>query len=163
MEAVGTCRERGSSILPKPVPWRCLNSWSTSPGRSLPQDIRIATLEIPDGLHPEILPPELLPKNWRSYPPPIKLAKLGNDWARSNRSLVLRVPVGRGRSGIQPADQSLSPGYGSGDNDSGGRSEVRQPDSSGTESSLKNHTLSVRQNPRCQWVRLNPFGKWIYF
>lgn len=59
---------------------------------NLPQDIRIAALKIPEEVDPEILPTDLLPKNWRNYPAPEKLAKLGTDWARSNRSLVLRVP-----------------------------------------------------------------------
>lgn len=33
-----------------------------------------------------------LPSNWRSYPAPTKLARLGNLWLREKRSAVLRVP-----------------------------------------------------------------------
>jgi len=33
-----------------------------------------------------------LPANWRRYPAPAALGKLGTDWALANASLVLRVP-----------------------------------------------------------------------
>jgi RES domain-containing protein len=59
---------------------------------NLPKDSYIATLTIPEAQVPEILSPNQLPKNWRGYPAPENLAHLGVDWARSNRSLTLRVP-----------------------------------------------------------------------
>lgn len=40
----------------------------------------------------EIVKPESLTANWRSYPAPVQLARLGNRWLRENRSAVLRVP-----------------------------------------------------------------------
>jgi RES domain-containing protein len=40
----------------------------------------------------ETLQPEDLPTNWRSYPAPARLARLGNTWLRERRSAVLRVP-----------------------------------------------------------------------
>jgi RES domain-containing protein len=58
----------------------------------LPSDIHIAGLQLPDQPEPEILPPDRLPKNWRNHPAPDKLARLGTEWARSNRGLLLRVP-----------------------------------------------------------------------
>jgi len=33
-----------------------------------------------------------LPKNWRSHPPPERLADLGTEWLRSGRPPVLLVP-----------------------------------------------------------------------
>ena len=33
-----------------------------------------------------------LPPNWREYPAPPELQKIGDDWVRSGRSAVLRVP-----------------------------------------------------------------------
>ena len=33
-----------------------------------------------------------LPKNWRSYPAPHELRKIGDDWILSGKSAVLRVP-----------------------------------------------------------------------
>jgi RES domain-containing protein len=39
-----------------------------------------------------ILPPEQLPRNWRAMRAPVSTRKLGDDWTRSNDSLVLRVP-----------------------------------------------------------------------
>lgn len=40
----------------------------------------------------ETIRSEDLPRNWRSYPAPAKLARLGNAWLREQRSAVLRVP-----------------------------------------------------------------------
>lgn len=58
----------------------------------IPADLKISTLQLPDGLSPETLSPKYLPKGWQSYPPPQKLAHLGVEWVRSERSLLLRVP-----------------------------------------------------------------------
>ncbi len=33
-----------------------------------------------------------LPKDWRRYPPPPELQRIGDEWARSGSSLVLKVP-----------------------------------------------------------------------
>ncbi len=57
-----------------------------------PGDLSMATLEVPDGIAPKELDPSSLPKNWRGSPAPIELADLGTQWARSNASLLLRVP-----------------------------------------------------------------------
>lgn len=38
------------------------------------------------------LDPGSLPDNWRADPPSIDTQKIGNDWANSARSVVLRVP-----------------------------------------------------------------------
>lgn len=36
--------------------------------------------------------PASLPENWREDPPPLAAQRIGNDWAESARSAVLRVP-----------------------------------------------------------------------
>lgn len=38
------------------------------------------------------LDPSQLPRNWKADPPPDKIQKLGDDWAASLTSAVLRVP-----------------------------------------------------------------------
>jgi RES domain-containing protein len=58
----------------------------------LPGDLRLAVLEIPDSTAPEQISGKQLPKDWRDYPAPQGLAALGSAWARSRRSLLLRVP-----------------------------------------------------------------------
>lgn len=58
----------------------------------LPIDLQISTLQIPEGLNPEVISSKQLPKNWRVYPPPEKLAPLGAQWVRANRCLLLQVP-----------------------------------------------------------------------
>lgn len=58
----------------------------------VPANLSIACLEIPDDIVVEqILIPDL-PKNWRDYPAPPDLARLGYEWAIKKRSLLLRVP-----------------------------------------------------------------------
>jgi RES domain-containing protein len=57
-----------------------------------PADLKIATIEIPDGLAPEEVDLSALPSNWRAFPPPPELADLGTSWAQSGRALLLRVP-----------------------------------------------------------------------
>lgn len=61
-------------------------------GTRLPSDTVYATIEIPDELVPEPLALELLPRNWDRTPAPRELASIGNDWAKSLRSVALRVP-----------------------------------------------------------------------
>lgn len=57
-----------------------------------PGDLSMATLEVPENIAPKELNPSSLPKNWRDSPAPVELADLGTQWARSNTSLLLRVP-----------------------------------------------------------------------
>lgn len=52
-----------------------------------------ATLEFEED---DVLPVEelgKLPRNWNSSPPPIAVQRIGDEWAASMRSLVLRVPT----------------------------------------------------------------------
>ena len=57
-----------------------------------PRGLMIATIEIPDSIAPENVPRGLLPRGWRDYPPPRGVADLGTGWAKSKKSLLLRVP-----------------------------------------------------------------------
>jgi RES domain-containing protein len=57
-----------------------------------PLDLSIATLEVPDGLTAPALSVPSLPKNWRTYPAPLKLADIGTRWVRTRESLLLLVP-----------------------------------------------------------------------
>jgi RES domain-containing protein len=34
-----------------------------------------------------------LPKNWSASPPPIEIQRIGDEWARSEASVVLKVPT----------------------------------------------------------------------
>lgn len=57
-----------------------------------PEDLSIATLDVPDGAGAEAVRTRSLPKRWRDTPAPPELADIGSEWARSGRSLLLRVP-----------------------------------------------------------------------
>ena len=59
---------------------------------TVPGDLEILELRIPEQVMPEVLGPDDLPAMWRQYPPPEQLANLGSTWVRANRSLLLRVP-----------------------------------------------------------------------
>jgi len=63
-----------------------------APLATLPTDLSILSIEIPDHLEPKEVSISDLPPDWRSYPAPLKLADLGSKWALSNESLLLRVP-----------------------------------------------------------------------
>ena len=57
-----------------------------------PTDLGIACIEIPNRIKPKQISISSLPKNWKKYPSPPKLASLGTSWVLSNKSLLLRVP-----------------------------------------------------------------------
>jgi RES domain-containing protein len=58
----------------------------------MPADLSLATLQMPDEIAPKEFLTSKLPRNWREYPAPFRLAELGTDWATKNESLLLRVP-----------------------------------------------------------------------
>ena len=58
----------------------------------IPTDISLASIRIPDSIVPKKILMSDLPKNWREYPAPSKLAKIGTDWVLKNETLLLRVP-----------------------------------------------------------------------
>ncbi len=57
-----------------------------------PPDLSILRIDVPDDVETKTIDPTSLPRNWRTYPPPQKLATLGSQWALSNETLLLRVP-----------------------------------------------------------------------
>ncbi len=59
---------------------------------NLPPGLSIAALKVPDELSPVEIDHLVLPENWRKWPPPGELADIGNEWALSGESLLLRVP-----------------------------------------------------------------------
>ena len=58
----------------------------------IPTDLSLAALKIPDSRVPKKIAISNLPKKWRDYPAPSRLAKIGSDWIRSQETLLLRVP-----------------------------------------------------------------------
>ena len=58
----------------------------------VPPDLKIISIGIPGRLSIEHVALTDLPANWRSSPPPSALADIGSTWAKSNKSLLLRVP-----------------------------------------------------------------------
>ena len=57
-----------------------------------PSNLSIAVLLIPEKVKMKSVALSDLPRNWRRYPAPSKLADIGTEWAKSGKSLLLRVP-----------------------------------------------------------------------
>jgi RES domain-containing protein len=57
-----------------------------------PGDLVAICATVPDEVAVKILTADGLPRNWRSFPAPPKLALLGTTWAESLETAVLRVP-----------------------------------------------------------------------
>ncbi len=57
----------------------------------VPDDLRIVSIEIPDGIVHEVRVSDL-PGNWRNFPAVVELAERGTRWVSANDTLLLRVP-----------------------------------------------------------------------
>lgn len=53
---------------------------------------KIVSISVPKAIVPKVIDIAGLPKNWRHYPPPFKLAAIGTNWTTDKKSLLLRVP-----------------------------------------------------------------------
>jgi RES domain-containing protein len=67
-----------------------------------PKDLSIATLEMPDSISKAMLTAADLPPNWRAYPAPPELAKIGTEWVAAGLELLLFVP-----SAIVPGEANI--------------------------------------------------------
>lgn len=57
-----------------------------------PSNLRLVFIEVPDSASSRALDSESLPEDWRTFPAPAALAKIGTDWAQSLETLALSVP-----------------------------------------------------------------------
>ncbi len=58
----------------------------------VPTDLVAIEISVPDALRVKTIPVAKLPRNWRTYPAPRGLQKLGDAWLDSVSTCVLRVP-----------------------------------------------------------------------
>lgn len=63
-----------------------------TPVSEIPNDLSLLILSTPDSLVPERIDSNELPKNWRDYPAPHELARIGTRWVHSGSSLMFNVP-----------------------------------------------------------------------
>jgi RES domain-containing protein len=56
----------------------------------MPDDLVIATLEIPDDI--AVTPTPALPEDWKGYPAPASLRKIGDRFIAEARSAIMRIP-----------------------------------------------------------------------
>ncbi len=68
----------------------------------LPEDLVAICADIPEAVRVARLEEEALPKNWRRYPAPEDLARIGNEWAESLASVALSVP-----SAVVPRERNV--------------------------------------------------------
>ncbi len=66
-----------------------------------PADLLAFAIEIPDGLAIDSVNLGDLPRDWRTYPAPPELARIGDAWLRSARTAILSVP-----SAVVPAERN---------------------------------------------------------
>ena len=70
--------------------------------RQAPRDLVGIPVDLPDGLALEEVREEDLPKGWGKLPAPVSLARLGAEWARSQRTVALVVP-----SVVNPVERNV--------------------------------------------------------
>lgn len=58
----------------------------------IPDDLVLLTILLPSDLNIKEIKPAMLPKNWKMYPAPIRLAEIGDEWLDRNDTLILKVP-----------------------------------------------------------------------
>lgn len=63
-----------------------------TPITTIPKDLQLLVLTIPDSVSFETIDTKSLPANWRKYPAPDILAEIGTNWLLSESSLLLKVP-----------------------------------------------------------------------
>jgi RES domain-containing protein len=63
-----------------------------TPHTLLPDKISLLKLSIPDDITISTMDKERLPGNWRGYPAPDSLGKIGTQWINDKKSIGLRVP-----------------------------------------------------------------------
>lgn len=59
---------------------------------TLPPNLALMALTVPDENNPQTISQDELPPNWKTYPAPDRLAELGTGWLLASESLVLKVP-----------------------------------------------------------------------
>lgn len=69
-----------------------LESLTNTPPAILQNDFSILILEITGKVLPDEFHEKDLPKNWKTYPAPVNLAKLGDKWLLARKRLLLKVP-----------------------------------------------------------------------
>jgi RES domain-containing protein len=60
--------------------------------RDLPAGLVSIRADIPTGIGVDQLELSKLPRNWRRYPAPVAVRRLGMDWLKAGLTAVLRVP-----------------------------------------------------------------------
>ena len=58
----------------------------------IPKNRSISILELPDELEITAVNLDDLPKHWASYPAPVELAYIGNEWIQKQKSVAMSVP-----------------------------------------------------------------------
>jgi RES domain-containing protein len=58
----------------------------------VPKDVCLAEIEVPNAAKIRQVEIEGLPRDWASYPAPMALCEMTEEWIRRGRELLLRVP-----------------------------------------------------------------------
>lgn len=84
-----------------------------TPAASLPNDLQLMVLSIPDSIRPGRIDRNRLPDNWSDWPAPEPLMDIGSEWISAQSSLLLQVP-----SAVIPTEWNvlINPGHPAFDN-----------------------------------------------
>lgn len=70
----------------------CLEMLVHADPEDLANDLAATRAEIPASVRTQRIEVEVLPPNWREYPAPQSLSKIGEDWFRAREYAVLSAP-----------------------------------------------------------------------
>lgn len=90
----GRWNRRGVSVLytSESVSLAAMEVLVNTPIESIPDDLQLLTLSVPEKVQPKQIDSNALPNNWSTWPAPDLLMDSGTEWIESKSSLMLKVP-----------------------------------------------------------------------
>lgn len=76
-----------------------------------PPNLVMVTVEIPDAVA-IVAPPLGLPRSWRANPPPVAIARIGDEFAKAGAHCCMRVPSVHAPESASEYNVLVNPGHG---------------------------------------------------
>lgn len=90
----GRWNKKGAAVLytSENISLAAMEVLVNTPMASMPDDLQLLRLTVPNKIQPDHIDKDKLPENWRTWPAPVYLAKQGTEWIESQSNLLLKVP-----------------------------------------------------------------------